>query len=143
MLFIKGEFLYKVRTKLHTMMTHILMSLFKESTERWKTRFLKESVENADLYKATLKKTMTSQLSKHSSWWRRLEGVFRLHLQKTSSRRLDQGEYVRLRHTSSEDVFRTSSRRLGQDQYNRLGHMSSWRLAKMSSKGLQNVFKTS
>ena len=57
----KGEFLYQVRTKLHIMMTHILMSWFKESTERRKTSFLKESVENADLHKAVLKKTMTTQ----------------------------------------------------------------------------------
>ena len=61
LLFIKGEFLYKVRTKLHSMMTHILMSWFKEGTEKWKTSFLKETVENADLHKAVLKKTMAIQ----------------------------------------------------------------------------------
>ena len=65
MLFIKGEFLHKVReqhytSKLNSMMSHILMSWFKESTERQKT-FLKENVENADLHKAVLKKTMTTQ----------------------------------------------------------------------------------
>ena len=37
------------------------MSSFKESTERPKTSFLKEIVENADLHKAVLKKTMTTQ----------------------------------------------------------------------------------
>ena len=42
-------------------MTHILISWFKESKERWKTSFLKETVENADLHKAVLKKTMTTQ----------------------------------------------------------------------------------
>ena len=47
---------------------------------------------------------------------------------KTSSRRLDQDEYIHLTHTSSEDVFKTSSRRLDQDQYNCLGHTSSRRL---------------
>ena len=47
--------------KLHSMMTHILMSWFKESIERRKTSFLKETVENADLYKAVLMKTMTTQ----------------------------------------------------------------------------------
>ena len=97
--------------------------------------------------------------SKHSPWWRRLEDIFRLRLQKTSSRRLedvliktnmfalalrlqktssrrlDQDEYVRLSLMSSEDVFKTSSRRLGQDQYICLGHMSSRRL--------QDVFKAS
>ena len=43
------------------MMTHILMSSYKESTERRKTSFLKETIENADLHKAALKKTMTTQ----------------------------------------------------------------------------------
>ena len=43
------------------MMTHILMPSFKESTERRKTSFLKETVENADLYKAVLNKTMNTQ----------------------------------------------------------------------------------
>ena len=38
---------------------------------------------------------------------------------------------------------KTSSRRLDQDQYVRLGHMSSRRLAKTSSRHLQDVFKTS
>ena len=39
------------------------MSWFKESTERQKkqTSFLKETVENADLHEAILKKTMTPQ----------------------------------------------------------------------------------
>ena len=65
---------------------------------------------------------------------------------KTSSRRLDQDEYVRLSLTSSEDVFKTSLRRFGQDQYICLGHMSSRRLQdvfKTSSRSLQDVFKTS
>ena len=73
---------------------------------------------------------------------------------KTSSRRLDQDEYIRLTHTSSEDVFKTSSTCVDQDQYNRLGHTSSRRLqdvfktslrrlAKTSSKRLQDIFKTS
>ena len=103
-------------------------------------------------------RTIKKLPSKHSSWWRRLKDVFRLRLQKTSSRRLDQDEYVCLSLTSSEDVFKTSSRRLGQDQYIRLGYTSSRRLqdvfktssrrlAKRSSRHLQdvlkNVFKTS
>ena len=37
------------------------MSCFKESTKKRKTSFLKEIVENADLYKAVLNKTMTTQ----------------------------------------------------------------------------------
>ena len=84
--------------------------------------------------------------SKHSSWWRRLEDVFCLHLQKMSSRRLDQDEYIHLHHTSSEDVFKMSRRRLDQDQYIRLGHTSSKRLEdifKTSSRGFQDIFKMS
>ena len=49
--------------------------------------------------------------SKHSSWWRRLEDVFCLCIQKTPSRRsrsLDLDEKIRLGNTSSEDVFKTS-----------------------------------
>ena len=82
--------------------------------------------------------------------WRHLS----FRLQKTSSRRLDQDEYVRLSLMSSEDVFKTSSRRLGQDQYILLGYthsrrlqdvfeMSSRRLAKASSRRFEDVFKTS
>ena len=41
------------------MMTHILMSCFKESTER--QSFQKETVENADLHEAVLSKTMITQ----------------------------------------------------------------------------------
>ena len=68
-MFIKGKFLHKVRTKLHSMITHMLMSWFEtfdskqkntKSTERWKTSFSKETVENADLHKAILNKTMTT-----------------------------------------------------------------------------------
>ena len=82
-----------------------------------------------------------SKPSKHSSWWRCLEDVFGLRLQKTSSRRLDQDEYIRLSHTSSEDVFKTSSRRF-QDVFK----TSSRRLQdvlKTSSRRLQDVLKTS
>ena len=42
-------------------MTHILMSRFKESTERQKASFLKETVENAGLHIAVLNKAMTTQ----------------------------------------------------------------------------------
>ena len=92
--------------------------------------------------------------TKHSSWWRHLEDVFRLCLQNLSSRRLDQDEYIRLSHTSSEDVFKTSwsrpiysswlyvfktSSRRFQDVFK----TSSRRLAKMSSRRFQDVFKTS
>ena len=43
------------------MMTHILMSWFNETKETGKTNFLKETVENADLNKAVLNKTITTQ----------------------------------------------------------------------------------
>ena len=43
-----------MRTKLHSMMTHILMPGLKEGTEKWKRSFLKETVENADLDNAAL-----------------------------------------------------------------------------------------
>ena len=81
--------------------------------------------------------------TKHSSWWRHLEDVFRLCLQNLSSRRLDQGEYIRLSHTSSEDVFKTSSRRLGQDQCIRLGHTSSRRFQNVFKSSSKSVFKAS
>ena len=48
--------------KLTNMMTHNLMSWFKESTERRKTSFLKQTVQNADLDKAVLNKTMNTQV---------------------------------------------------------------------------------
>ena len=93
--------------------------------------------------------------SKYSSWWRRLDNVFvfrwrlqdvwvnsnifalLIRLQKTSSRCLDQDQYIRLVHTSSrhvQDVFKTAQhvlpRRL-QDVF------------KASSRRFQDVFKTS
>ena len=54
---------------------------------------------------------------------------------KTSSRRLDEDEYVLINHTSSEDVFKTSwSRPI----------YSSWLYVfKTSSRRFQDVFKTS
>ena len=66
--------------------------------------------------------------------WRRLSSSSSKDVFKTSSRRLDEDEYILINHTSSEDVFKTSSRRLGQDQYIRLVHTSSRRL--------QDIFKT-
>ena len=74
LILIKGEFLYKVRTKLRRTFTkhdniyfNVLFqnTWFKtkntERTERRKTSFPKETVENADLHKAVLSKTMTTQ----------------------------------------------------------------------------------
>ena len=63
------------------------------------------------------------------------EDVFSLRLQKTSWRRLDQDEYVRLTHTSLDDVFKTSSSR---------STYSSWSYVfKTSSRRFQDVLKTS
>ena len=86
--------------------------------------------------------------------WRRLQGVliktnmFALPLQKTSSRRLGQDQYIRLGYTSSrllQDVFKTSCQdvfktfaRCLQDVF----ETSSRRLAKPSSRHLQDVLKT-
>ena len=62
---------------------------------------------------------------------------------KTSSRHLDQGDYIRVSHTFSEDA----SRFFGQNQYVCLGHTSSRRFQDILSRRLQdvlqNVFKTS
>ena len=83
-----------------------------------------------------------------------------IRLQKMSSRRLDQDQYIRLSYTSSsrlQDVFKTSSRRL-QDvlqkglqgilktssrRFQDAFKTSSRSLAKTFSKRLQNVLKTS
>ena len=43
------------------MMAYILMFQFKGRTERQKTSFPKETVENVDLHKAVLNKTMTTK----------------------------------------------------------------------------------
>ena len=75
-----------------------------------------------------------------------------LRLQKTSSRRLGQDQYIRLGHTSSrclQDVFKTSSRRLQNVLPRRLQDVlktSSRRLndvLKTSSRRLQDIIKTS
>ena len=64
-------------------------------------------------------------------------------LMKTSWRHLDQGYYIRVSHTFSEDV----SRLFGQNQYVCLGHTSSRRfqdiLSRRLAKRLQDIFKMS
>ena len=65
--------------------------------------------------------------------WRRLEGVFCLHLQKTS--------WSRPIYLSWSYLFKTSSRR--SQALSRLAKTSSRHLAKTSSRHLQDVFKTS
>ena len=68
------------------------------------------------------------RLQKTSS--RRFQDVF-----KTSSRRLDQDEYIHLTHISSENVFKMFSRCLAQT--------SSKRLEDVLQKLLPDIFKTS
>ena len=94
--------------------------------------------------------------------WRRLWSSSSEDFFKTSSRRLDQDEYIRLSHTSWEDVlvktnifvlairlqdvFKTFSRRLPKTSSRHLQDVfktSSRRLAKTSSRPLQDVFKAS
>ena len=75
--------------------------------------------------------------SQHWSSWRRLR------LQKTFSRRLHQDRYIRITHTSSENVLKTSWRRLDQGKYILLGHTSSKRLQDVFKTSCKNVFKTS
>ena len=63
-----------------------------------------------------------------------------IRLQKTSSRRLDQDQYIRLGHTSSrrlQVVFKTSSRRLVKMSLRRLQDVF-----KAFSRGLEDIFKT-
>ena len=83
--------------------------------------------------------------SQHSSWWRRLEDVLKKSFIVLFRRHLHQDEYISLSRTSSEDVLKTSSRRLDQDQYICLGHMfktSSKHLQDVLQRCLQDVFKT-
>ena len=98
----------------------------------------------------------SSLLSKHSSW-RRLSYSSAEDVFKTSSRRLDQDQYIRLSHTSSKDVFKTSSRCLtGTNIFVLVIRLQAIfqtfsitfktflrRLAKTSLGRFQNLFKTS
>ena len=88
-----------------------------------------------------LQKYLTDIPSKHSSWWRRLEDAFYLRLQKTSSGRLDEDEYVCLSLTSAEDVFETSWSRPIYSSWTYVFKTSSRRLAKTSSRHLQDVLQ--
>ena len=72
-----------------------------------------------------------------------LQDVFRIRLQKTSSRRLDQGEYIYLSHMSSEDVLIETNIFILviclQDVFK-----TSWKnVFKTSSRRFENVLKTS
>ena len=90
--------------------------------------------------------------------WRRLEGDVRLRRQKTSSRRFNQDEYIRLSHASSEDILRRLKYVLVktnifvliirlQDVFKkfsrRFAKRSSRRPQDVLQKRLQDIFKTS
>ena len=100
--------------------------------------------------------------SKHSSWWRRLQDVFRLRLQKTSSRRLQDVLIKTNMFALALRLQKTSSRRLQdvlvktnivvlairlQDVFKRscqdVFKMFSRRLQDVLQKRLQDVFKMS
>ena len=84
--------------------------------------------------------------------WSRLEDIFRLRLQNTSSnvfKTSSSRQYIHLTHTSSEDVFKTSSRRLDEDQIivlvirlQDVFKTFSRRLQDVLQRSLQDVFKT-
>ena len=90
---------------------------------------------NLKIYEDSMTQTSQQTFGLMKTSWRRFEEVFRLRLRKTSSRCLDQGEYVRLSLTSSKDVFKTSWSRPKTKT-------SSRRLAKMCSRRFEDVFKT-
>ena len=77
--------------------------------------------------------------------WGRLTSLSLEDVFKTSSRHLDQDEYIYFSHTSLEELFKRSLRRLHQDGYIDLGDTSSRRLARQDvfKSSFQDVFKTS
>ena len=118
-------------------------------------------------YHKTFGSTQQTFVSMKTSW-KRLEDLFRLHLPKTSLRRLQEVLIktniflliIRLQKTSwrrlqevfkmssrrLQDVFKTFSKHLGKTSLRRLQDIFktySRRLAKTSSRRLDNVFKTS
>ena len=98
-------------------------------------QYKNSQIPSAAIWKLRFKPIAVRRITYFPANIRLNEDVFRLRLQKTSSRRLDQDEYVRLSLTSSEDVFKTSwSRPI----------YSSWLYVfKTSSRRFQDVFKTS
>ena len=109
------------------------------------TEFDKEKTKGKDHNSSQSVKSKESQqtfvLMKTS--WRCLEGVFRLRHRKTSSRRLQDVLIKTNMFALTLRLQKTSSRRLGQDQYIRLGYTYSRRLQDVFPRRLQDVFKTS
>ena len=79
--------------------------------------------------------------TKHSSWWRCLEDVFRLCLQKTSSRHLQDVLIKTNIFALAIHLQKTSSRCLGQDQYVCFDHTSSRHFQEIFKTSCQDVFK--
>ena len=85
------------------------------------------------------KKTLPS---KHSSWWRRLEDVFHLRLQKTSSRRLPDVLISRRIYSPYSYVFRRCLQDVFKTSWSRPIYSSWPYVFKTSLRRFQNVFKT-
>ena len=110
-----------------------------------RVEFFSEEFCDSELLHWTIKKSLWLRLdySPIPANIRLDEDVFRLRLRKTSSRGLQDVLIKTNIFTLDIPLQKTSSRRLDQDQYIRLGHTSSRRLPKTFSRRLQNVFKTS
>ena len=80
-----------------------------------------------------------SEPSKHSSWWKRLEDVLKTSFVFVFRRRLEDVLIKTNMFAIALRLQKTSSGRLGEDQYICLGHASSNRLQDV----LKNVSKTS
>ena len=80
----------------------------------------------------------TLSTTKHSSWWRSLSSSSSEDVFKTSPRHLDQDEYIRLSHTSSEDDWR----RLQDVLFKTNIFILAIRLQYVLPIRLQDVFKT-
>ena len=104
-------------------------------------------VSNKLVYKSCLRRCLPANICLDEDVlktpWRRVSPSSSEDVLKTSSRRLDQDEYIRLSHSPSEDVFKMSSRRLDQDQCIHLSHSSSRRLQDVFKTSCQVIFKTS
>ena len=121
-----------------------------------RVEFFSEEFCDSELLHWTIKKSLWLRLdySPIPANIRLDEDVFRLRLRKTSSRGLQDVLIKTNIFTLDIPLQKTSSRRLDQDQYIRLGHTSSRRLqdvfkassrrlTKTFSRSLQNVFRTS
>ena len=91
-------------------------------------------------------KTMSNKYnkpSKHSSWWRRLEDVFRLRLQKTSWSRRIYSPYTYVFRRRLQDVLTKTNIFVLVIRLQDVFKTSLGRLQDVSQKRLQDIFKTS